>query len=44
MRDKGVLKKQGEEGWTVNKSKIEQYLTPIYSKADIVRFMQENPI
>jgi len=44
MREKGVLKKQGEEGWTVNKCKIEQYLTPVNFKADILDFMQKNPV
>jgi len=44
MRDKCILKKQGEEGWTVNKSKIESYLTPIYSQTDIINFMEKNPV
>jgi hypothetical protein len=44
MREKSILKKQGEEGWTVNKSKIESYLTPIYSQADIIDFMKKNPV
>jgi len=43
MREKGILKKQGEEGWTVNKCKIEIHLTPIYSQADIIDFMEKNP-
>ncbi len=40
LRDKKIVTNQGKQGWWVNKSNIEPYLTPIHSIADLDVFIQ----
>ena len=40
MRDKGIVARQGEQGWWTHKSKIEPYLTPITTREELLAFLQ----
>ncbi len=42
LRAKNIVSKQGEQGWTTNKKKIEPYLTPLSSIDDLDRFIKEH--
>jgi hypothetical protein len=39
LRANNVVLKQGQQGWTTNKNKIEKYLTPIQSLDDLDKFI-----
>jgi len=40
MREKGIVKYQGKQGWWVKKSAILPYLTPLHSVEELDRFME----
>ena len=40
MRERGIVKYQGKQGWWVKKSAILPYLTPIHSVEDLDAFIQ----
>jgi hypothetical protein len=39
LRKQNVVLKQGQQGWTTNKNKIEKYLTPIETISDLDKFI-----
>jgi hypothetical protein len=42
LRSNNVVLKQGQQGWTTNKNKIEKYLTPIGTIQDLDKFIKEH--
>jgi hypothetical protein len=42
LRKNNVVLKQGQQGWTTSKNKLEKYLTPISSVEDLDRFISQN--
>jgi hypothetical protein len=42
LRDKKIVLRQGQQGWTTNKKKIEPYLIPIQSVQELDDFIAKN--
>ncbi len=42
LRKQNIVLKQGQQGWTTNKNKIESYLTPIQSIEDLDKFIEKH--